>query len=518
MKNLNFIKWLLIGLTALFFGACSEEDSNVGTGGPSGTLTFTQADGADYEVTFTVENAVGVNSYSFDFGDGTSEVTSESSITHNYLAVGDHDVAVTLFGDSDQAKLTTTVTVTQVDVTSICNNELYTLLTGGCVNEDPGSGLAWKLSNADSSMLVGPGTSNADFGSVTYWWASGENHWYGKNGDNVVATETMKSRFTFNVLPNKVSVEGTHVIHNYQDDETRPAWNDYEAPYPVDFPKEFGFSITEENGKHYLILNEGGYLAYTQTVDGVTPNKYEIYSLTDSVLELRYENILAPEQAPNKNFRYLRYVRADIDEGVPDFILKDQKDVAISASFNGTMDATVGSETIAFINEADVETSFVADPLDPTTQVLSYTKNGMIDDIQIELPHILDLSSSHTFKLKVYFPSTNDYDTVDPDKQDWTDTEGKLASMVNLKLHDTIQGGSGWKTEATVRVSSDLRDQWVELEFSYNGLEVLNRENGGVVWEDAAQSDTYDKILIQIGGEGHVQKGTFYIKDFELVQ
>ncbi|WP_281616322.1 PKD domain-containing protein [Flammeovirga sp. SubArs3] len=509
MKKLNFVNWLILGIIAFAFGACDDNETTVT--GPTGTLTYTQAEGADYEVTFTIENPVDVLSYSFDFGDGSTANSGETSVTHTYVETGDFDVVVTLNSASDQAQLKTTVTVTTIDVSGICNSEYYTLLTGGCVNDGPGEGKTWKLSNAYGSHGVGP----AD-GEEAVWWNSEYDHWNGNNGEGFAMPETMESRFTFGVVPNTMAVSATHQINNWQTDGEATPFHDYQATYGGE--SSYGYSITEEEGKMYLNIANGGYMAYYQEVDGATPTKYEIVTLTETELYVRYLNVLNYNDGEDKNYRYLRYVQEDVVEEAPEEVVKDLEYRAISASFNGTMDATVGDETIAFINEADIVTAFVADPTDDGVQVLSYTKNGTVDDVQVTLNHRMDLSTNNTFKLKVYFPSSNDYETVDDSAEDWTDSEGKLASMVNLKLYDTKMGGNAWHTEATVRVSDDTRDEWVELEFSYDGLEVTNRNDQSIVWEDAAESDTYDKIIIQIGGEGHKRSGTFYIKDFELVE
>lgn len=516
MKNLKLIHWLVLGLIALNFGACTEDET--GVTGPSGDLTFTQAEETSYEVTFTINNMVDVNSVTFDFGDGISETTSESSIIHKYLEIGDFEVVAQLNGSTDAIQLKTTVSVSEIDVTEICNSDYYQLLTGGCESD----GKVWKLSNAYGSHGVGP----AD-GEGADWWNSEYDHWNGNNGEGFTMSESMSSRFTFSLIPNTMSVNATHQINNWQVDASAAPFVDYQVDYQGE--AQYGFSIVEEEGKMFLSFSGGGYMSYYQEVDGASASKYEIVLLTETELYVRYLNVLNYNDGDGKNYRYLRYIQEDVVEEAPEVTVKDLLYKSISASFNGIMDVIVGDETLAFINEADIVTEFVADPAGGEAQVLSYTKNGTVDDIQVTLNHRMDLTANNKFKLKVYFPSSNDYDTVDESAEAWTDSEGKLGSMVNLKLYDTEMGGNAWQTEAAIRISSDERDTWIELEFDYNGHKVINRgsptkdEEGNpidqeIVWEDASQATTYDKILIQIGGEGHAQSGTFYIKDFELVE
>jgi hypothetical protein len=95
-------------------------------------------------------------------------------------------------------------------------------------------------------------------------------------------------------------------------------------------------------------------------------------------------------------------------------------------------------------------------------------------------------------------PSYNDYTTVDPGAQAWS--SGILEQQVEVKLHDT-KNPAPWENQAAIIQPVNQLDTWVELEFDFSG------------WSD---SDIYDKIIIQIGGEGHSQPGIFFLDDIEF--
>lgn len=91
--------------------------------------------------------------------------------------------------------------------------------------------------------------------------------------------------------------------------------------------------------------------------------------------------------------------------------------------------------------------------------------------------------------MKVFIPSGNDFDLVKP--------------TVAIKLQNSLLGGNAWQTQIEI-VKTILPSQfntWIQLEFDYSA--------------SSAQT-LYDKIVVQLGGEGHVHPGIFYIDDFEF--
>ena len=91
--------------------------------------------------------------------------------------------------------------------------------------------------------------------------------------------------------------------------------------------------------------------------------------------------------------------------------------------------------------------------------------------------------------MKVFIPSGNDFT--------------KVKSTVAIKLQNSLLGGNAWQTQIEI-VKTILPAQyntWIQLEFDYSG--------------SSAQT-LYDKIVVQLGGEGHPNPGIFYIDDFEF--
>lgn len=130
------------------------------------------------------------------------------------------------------------------------------------------------------------------------------------------------------------------------------------------------------------------------------------------------------------------------------------------------------------------------DPTDNTNHVAYYYRSGAFQytNAQTILDHRLDLSQRNVFKLRVYFPSTNDY-------------TGALTPTVSVKLQNSLLGGNAWTTQTEIKDTVTTFDEWETFEFDFSGI---------------ADSVNYDQIVVQLGGEGHNVPGLFYFDDFEL--
>ena len=134
--------------------------------------------------------------------------------------------------------------------------------------------------------------------------------------------------------------------------------------------------------------------------------------------------------------------------------------------------------------------TIVADPVDANNHVADYNRSGAFQwtNAQTILDHRLDLSQRNVFKLRVYFPSTNDY-------------SGSLTPTVAVKLQNSLKGGDAWQTQTEIKDTISQFDQWVTVEFDFSAI---------------ADSVNYDQIVVQLGGEGHNEAAQFYFDDFEL--
>ncbi|MBD0401595.1 PKD domain-containing protein [Flammeovirga sp. EKP202] len=317
MRKFDLLKLLILGLIALAFGSCSDDDSTT-VDVPTAVLKITQDSDDNSKVTVEVEEATGVLSYAFSFGDGNTVNAEGPKASHTYLWNSEFTVSVVLTSAQGVSEVTGTLTVTDAESEVICNNNYYQLLTGGCQDGGPGLGKTWKFSIAPGAFQVGPGPEHGDWNpdQNVIWWGSQYNHWGGNNGEGISMPEALKSRFTFGLFPNVMEVQATHQINNWQEDITAEAYIDFESVYEGE--DSYSVSIIEEDGTMFLQIMDGGFLGYKQTVDGVVNSKYEIVSLTETELYVRYLNVLNKNEPENgMNYRYLKFVQEDVVEEEP---------------------------------------------------------------------------------------------------------------------------------------------------------------------------------------------------------
>jgi len=79
----------------------------------------------------------------------------------------------------------------------------------------------------------------------------------------------------------------------------------------------------------------------------------------------------------------------------------------------------------------------------------------------------------------------------------------KVAPTVSVKLQNSLLGGNAYTTQIEIvkTITPAQYNTWVQLEFDYSA---------------SATQTLYDKIVVQLGGEGHPNPGIFYIDDFEF--
>ncbi|NME70641.1 PKD domain-containing protein [Flammeovirga aprica] len=512
MRKLNFLTWFCLALMALVYTSCKEDEAVVS--GPTGTLMVTQADGNNSELTVKVDNPQGATSYKFNFGDGTEYTAEGPEATHTYLWNDDFELTVTLIGTTGVNALKQTVTVSDAKSDAICNSEYYQLLTGGCNDGGPGTGKVWKFSVEVGGHGVGTLDDPIELATAGLW-NSNFNHWKGENTEDIVALNILESRFTFGVLPNTMKVEATHQVNNWQEKTDQTKYHDFETAYVGQ--ESYPFEVYEENGSVFLSFGQSGYMGYYQSVNGGSNSLYEIVKLTEDELYVRFKCVVDPDkEGVEFEYRYLRYVQEDVIELAPmPWEDKALGTKAIAASFTDNLNVTVGDETLKFKALSGTAES-VSNP-DGSGNVIQFNRYPALGaGLVLPLRHRLDLKTQNKFSIMAYFPTTNDYETVDAAAEPWTDSEGKLASFIRIRLGDTRLGGNDWQTEASI-TSVGETGKWVELTFEYKGFAINNNADGTLINDEVSNVDVYDKIYIQFGGEGHRNAGTFYVTDFKLL-
>jgi PKD repeat protein len=135
----------------------------------------------------------------------------------------------------------------------------------------------------------------------------------------------------------------------------------------------------------------------------------------------------------------------------------------------------------------------VVDPLNPTNHVAGYDRSGdfQYTNAQFILDHRMDLTNRNRFSMKVFFPSSNNY-------------TGALTPTAAIKLQNSLLGGNAYTTQAEILVTVTQFDQWVNLTFDFSAPEITSRTD-------------FDQVVVQFGGEGHLETGLFYFDDFRLL-
>jgi len=130
------------------------------------------------------------------------------------------------------------------------------------------------------------------------------------------------------------------------------------------------------------------------------------------------------------------------------------------------------------------------DPVDPDNNVADYARSGTFEwaNAQIELDHRLDLSQRNKFELQVYFPSSNDYTT--------------MPAQASMKLQNSLYIENAWWTQTEVIMPVTVFDEWVTLIFDFESVSGIT---------------DYDKIVVQLGGEGHWVPAQFYFDNLALL-
>ena len=137
-----------------------------------------------------------------------------------------------------------------------------------------------------------------------------------------------------------------------------------------------------------------------------------------------------------------------------------------------------------------VDLLITEDPMNASNHVADYDRSGTFEwtNAQFILDHRMDLTVRNTFKMMVYFPSTNDY-------------TGGLTPTAAIKLQNSLLGGDAWTTQTEIKLDVTEFDTWVELTFDFSIV---------------SDRTDYDQVVVQLGGEGHFVAGTMYFDNLVL--
>tara|TARA_B100000787_G_scaffold164621_1_gene147523 strand:+ start:18725 stop:20341 length:1617 start_codon:yes stop_codon:yes gene_type:complete len=134
--------------------------------------------------------------------------------------------------------------------------------------------------------------------------------------------------------------------------------------------------------------------------------------------------------------------------------------------------------------------------INTSNTVLEYKDNGgQYANIFFDVSNTFDLSTYHTFTLKIYVPSSS--------------LIGDQNNQISLKLQDNTIGNS-WITQTEI-IKAIVLDQWQTITFDFKNDNFINFDSNS---NDPEDRTDLNRVLIQINGENNNAKVTAYIDDF----
>jgi PKD repeat protein len=472
MKLLNkrIRTWAWIGLctTISILGACKKDEDirELGTAPTPDQLAITVTPTASNPNIVSFKSLYnGINAH-WDFGNGTS--ANGNDVQSSYPLAGSYTIKLTVLADGGSVSTTKTIIIANTN-TSMLSDEAYTLLSGGLSNP---AGKVWLIDQTQVGHLgVGPIT-----GTGPDWYQAGPNE--------KVGTGFYDDEMTF-------AMSATGLKYTYANNGTTFA-NASNAPGiggptgsadpTVNYtpPTNLTWVLSTSGSKKFLNIGNNGFISYYLGV-----SQYEILSLTADEMWLR-----CLDKSNAGNAWYLKLIRKGYVRPVVPPVQKPAQPANLSDDFQNTTTFTWTAENMDYVRGYDNPAKF---PVNTSAKVGYYEKrtgtDGQYGNLNVTFPYRFDLSSKNKIRLKVFLPGGNDF--------------GDLKPTVSIKLQNSLLGGNAWQTQKEVvkTVAVDQFNKWILLEFDFSPF---------------SGETLYDKIVIQLGGEGHPAPGIFYIDDFEF--
>lgn len=499
MKNFSLKKWvqsaLALLLLSFFFASCDKNEADVED--PIASFQYAISESNYLEVSFTnySENA---SSYLWDFGDDNTS-TDENPV-HTYDAAGSYTVVLEAVNDEGVSKeYSETIEITDP-------NEARKLLTGE-------TSKTWKLYREGVSASSGPSAESPDgwyslsndgsrpclymqtftfhadgkfvFDDAGYFWGEYgvwgamdgyENTPYLETCFDITETDCMlnaagedcsawlsgEHTFEYDATTGKLTLNGTGswigvVKLGESDYRTKPTAS-----------TACNITITQETGYDLMTCvfdyGDGGY--WTQT--------YVSYS--DATLEPE----LVTEEEP-------------YGEDLPNLTPTEMYHTFASNTDFAVLDTTAANG-LSF-------TMGVADPASGSTAVGKYERWGEYQELQFVMQNDIQFDNFTTVSIDVYFPSSNDY-------------SGSLTKTASIIIAESSQTEQWWTGHVQYDVdAADVQlDTWQTWTFQ---LDSPTSWGGNSSYSPLDRTDL-DFFAISIGGAGHTDTGTFYVRNFEF--
>jgi beta-glucanase (GH16 family) len=176
---------------------------------------------------------------------------------------------------------------------------------------------------------------------------------------------------------------------------------------------------------------------------------------------------------------------------LPMFIQAQNQSVQDDFEGNGTITSWFG-------DDCDLNTG-LANPfsqgINTSATVLEYGDvGGSYANVRFDVGNNFDLSTNHTFSLKIYVPSSG--------------LTGTQTNQISLKLQDGSLG-SPWMTQTEI-VKTITLDQWQTLTFDFQNDAYVNLDAAS---SPPTQRTDFNRVLLQINGENNNDNVLAYVDD-----
>lgn len=464
--------WISLGLVISIFASCKKDEikGELGTAPEASAIQFSATPTtANPNIVNFKSTYNGINAH-WDFGNGTA--ANGNDVQSAYPLAGTYTVKLTVLAAGGN-NVTTTKTVTIANTnSSMLSDVAYTLLSGGLSNP---AGKTWVIDQTQPGHL-GVGPASGDGSDAPGWYQAGPN----EKAANGFYDDEMTFTMTASGLKYTYENHGTTFANASNASGIGGPTGPDDPTVNYTPPTNLTWVLSSSGNTKFLNIGQNGFIAYYLGV-----SQYQILSLTEDEMWLR-----SLDKSNAGNAWYLKLIRKGFTRPVVPPVQKPIQAADLSDDFQTTSNVTWATENMEFVRSYDNPAKF---PLNTSAKVGYYEKrtgdDGQYGNLNVTLPYRFDLAVKNKIRMKVFIPSGNDFT--------------KVKSTVAIKLQNSLLGGNAWQTQIEI-VKTILPSQyntWIQLEFDYSG---------------SSTQTLYDKIVVQLGGEGHPHPGIFYIDDFEF--
>lgn len=502
MKN-RFSRWssllfLSIGVLSAFTMVSCKDDEVAPAANPVASFQYLVSTTNFLEVTFT-NFSKDAASYAWDFGDGGS--STETNPTHAYTVAGNYTVVLT-------AKNSANTTATYSQVIEIKDPNSALALLAGATSK------TWKLYRDPDSTCMGVGpdalspriwfslvnngarpcyyyqtyTFNRD-GSYVYddqgaFWGEGAvfggtafnetcfdaiaANMVNKNGADVSAWLSGTHAFTYEPTTNMVTLTGMGAWMGM------PQLGTAAESIVPEASRSFKAVIKEYEGFDLLTIS--------YTYDGLYWD-FTYVNYSNASLEPEVVVVVPPygEDLPNLTPTAMY----NTFETASSFAVLDTASVypGNGSAANGGMAFTIG----------------VANPAGVGVNCGKYDRKGTYQELQFQAANDIQFDNFTTVSVDVYMPSSNNY-------------TGTLTKGIAIIIGEASQSDQWWTGHVQYDATATLMDEWVTYTFN---LDAPTSGPGMGVYTPGTRADL-DFFAISLGGGGHSDEGTFYIRNFKF--